>query len=70
MATAVDRVSRASASNRNRLIFRLFFVERLTMDEIASIRAIGLSPSGVEKVIRKIRKAVQKMLSEEEKKGG
>ena len=70
IAAAVDRASRGSTSNRNRLIFRLFFVEGLTMDEIASIRAIRLSRSGVEKVIRRIRKAVQKILSEEDKKGG
>jgi len=70
IAAAVERASRGSASNRNRLIFRLFFVEGLTMDEITSIRAIGLSRSGVEKVIRKTRKAVQKILSEEDKEGG
>jgi len=70
IAKAIDRVSRGAFSNRNRLIFRLFFVEGLTYDEIASIRAIRLSSSGVEKCVRRIRTTLQKILGEEKEGGG
>jgi RNA polymerase sigma factor (sigma-70 family) len=69
IAKAVDRVSGGSFSNRDRLVFRLFFVEGLTYDEIASLRAIGLSTAGVEKCIRRIRKALQRILADQKKKG-
>jgi len=60
---AVDELSpKGATSARDRLVFQLFFVEGLTVDEIASNRSIGLSPSGVEKCIRRIRDALRKKL--------
>lgn len=65
IAEAVEQASRGALSQRDRLIARLFFIEELTMEEIASIGTIGLSASGVEKRIRKIRSAVKELLGEE-----
>ncbi len=61
---AVDEAS-SDCSGRDRLIFRLYFVEGLTIAEISGIRSVGLSPSGVEKRVRKIRKTIKKKLEEE-----
>jgi len=61
---AVDEAS-SDCSGRDRLIFRLYFVEGLTIREIAAIRTVGLSSSGVEKRVRKIRTAIKKKLEEE-----
>lgn len=51
-------------SARDRLIFRLFFIEGLTVSEIARIGTIRLSESGVEKCIRRIRETLKNRLSE------
>jgi RNA polymerase sigma factor (sigma-70 family) len=60
----VDELSpRGSTSARDRLVFQLFFIEGLTVDEIAANRSIRLSASGVEKCIRRIRKALKDRLS-------
>jgi DNA-directed RNA polymerase specialized sigma24 family protein len=56
-----------AASKRDRLIFRLYFVEGLTLEEIASIRLVRLSVSGVEKRVRKIRFALKNLLGQEQK---
>lgn len=62
---AIDELSpRGSTSARDRLIFRLYFLEGLTIDEIAAVAAIKLSASGVEKCIRRIRDAVKDRISE------
>jgi RNA polymerase sigma factor (sigma-70 family) len=61
---AVDEAS-GDCSGRDRLIYQLYFVEGLTIAEISAIRSVRLSPSGVEKRVRKIRKTVQKKLEEE-----
>lgn len=59
----VDELSpRGSTSARDRLIFQLFFIEGLTVDEIAANRSIRLSASGVEKCVRRIRKALKERL--------
>ena len=60
----VDGLSpRGSTCARDRLIFQLFFIEGLTVDEIAANRSIRLSASGVEKCIRRIRKALKSRCS-------
>jgi len=60
----VDELSpRGSTSARDRLVFQLFFIEGLTVDEIAADRSIRLSSSGVEKCIRRIRKALKSRFS-------
>jgi RNA polymerase sigma factor (sigma-70 family) len=50
---------------RDRLVFRFYFLEGRTIEEVASCRAVGLSRSGVEKCVRRLRTAVQKELAEE-----
>ena len=70
ISEAVGRVSPGAASKRDRLIFRLYFVEGLTLEEIASLRTVRLSVSGVEKRVVKIRTALNNLLGKEEKKGG
>jgi RNA polymerase sigma factor (sigma-70 family) len=63
MAATIDRASvQGSTGPRDRLIFRLFFIEGLTVGEIAAMAAIGLTESGVEKCIRRIRGALQEEL--------
>ena len=52
-----------TTSARDRLVFQLFFIEGLTVDEIAANRSIRLSASGVEKCIRRIRKALKSRFS-------
>lgn len=62
--TVVNELSpRGATSARDRLVFQLFFIEGLTVDEIAANRSIRLSASGVEKCIRRIRKALKERLS-------
>jgi RNA polymerase sigma factor (sigma-70 family) len=61
---AVDEAS-GDRSGRDRLIYRLYFVEGLTIEETAAIRAVGLSSSGVEKRVRKIRETIRKKFEEE-----
>jgi len=59
----VDELSpRGSTSARDRLIFQLYFIEGLTVDEIAANRSIRLSASGVEKCVRRIREALKDRL--------
>ncbi len=63
---AIDQAApSASTVARDRSIFQLFFVERLTVDEIARKRSIRLSASGVEKRIRRIREALKVRFSTE-----
>ena len=53
---------RGSTSARDRLVFELYFIEGLTVDEIAQNAGIRLSASGVEKCIRRIRDALKSQL--------
>ena len=63
---AIDQVApSATTVPRDRSIFQLFFVERLTVDEIARKRSIRLSASGVEKRIRRMREALKAKFSTE-----
>lgn len=63
MVAAVARVSPQDATApRDRLIFRLYFIEGLTVGEIARIGSVGLSESGIEKCIRRIREALRENL--------
>ena len=60
----VDELSpRGSTNARDRLVFQLYFIEGLTVGEIAADRSIRLSASGVEKCIRRIRDALKSRLS-------
>jgi RNA polymerase sigma factor (sigma-70 family) len=61
----VEETSQKNSARRDRLIFRLYFLEGLTVPEIASIRIIKLSSSGVEKRIAKFRSAAKKVLKKE-----
>lgn len=65
ISEAVDRAAGRNASNRDRLIFRLYFIEGLTIQQIATIRPVGLSPSGIEKRLRRIRSELKNLLAEE-----
>jgi RNA polymerase sigma factor (sigma-70 family) len=62
---AVEETSKKNTAGRDRLIFRLYFLEGLTVPEIASIRVIKLSASGIEKRIAKFRSAAKKVLQKE-----
>jgi RNA polymerase sigma factor (sigma-70 family) len=62
MSATIDRASTKGSGPRDRLIFRLFFIEGLTVGEIAAMASIGLTESGVEKCIRRIRGALQEEL--------
>jgi RNA polymerase sigma factor (sigma-70 family) len=66
MAAAVAEGSPSSATGpRDRLIFRLYFIEGLTVGEIARSGGIDLSESGIEKCIRRIREVLKgNLLSE------
>ncbi len=70
ISSAVHQASIGATSKRDRLIFRLYFVEGLTLEELASVRSVRLSVSGVEKRVRKIRSALSNLVGKEEKKGG
>ncbi len=60
MGATIERASpQASSGARDRLIFRMYFVEGLTVGEIAAIPLVGLTESGVEKCIRRIREALR-----------
>jgi RNA polymerase sigma factor (sigma-70 family) len=65
IASVISESSRDGATTRDRLIFRLYFIEGLTVDEIAKNRTIGLSLSGVEKCIRRMREALKSHFSSE-----
>ncbi len=63
LGKTVERASREGATGpRDRLIFRFYFVEGLTVGEIAAIPSVGLTESGVEKCIRRIREALREEL--------
>lgn len=63
MGAVIQRTSpQASTAPRDRLIFRLYFVEGLTVGEIAAIPSVGLTESGIEKCIRRIREALREDL--------
>ena len=64
LGSVVDKVSKGATSRRDRLIFRLYFEEGLTIEEIAACSGIGLSSSGVEKCLRRLRRAIESNLSE------
>ena len=60
MGATIERTSPSpSTGSRDRLIFRLYFIEGLTVGEIAAIRSVGLTESGIEKCIRRIREALR-----------
>jgi RNA polymerase sigma factor (sigma-70 family) len=63
ISEAVDEASRGSTTTRDRLIFRLYFLEGLKITEIASLRVTKLSPSGIEKRVSKIRSSIKKILN-------
>lgn len=64
MGATIERASpQASTGMRDRLIFRLYFIEGLTVGEIAAIPSVGLTESGIEKCIRRIREALREELS-------
>jgi RNA polymerase sigma factor (sigma-70 family) len=66
MGAAIQRTSpQSSTVPRDRLIFRLYFVEGLTVGEIAAIPSVGLTESGIEKCIRRIRGALREELQRE-----
>jgi len=59
MGKVIDQSSPQGATGaRDRLIFRLYFVEGLSVGEIAAARAIELSESGIEKRVRRLRAAL------------
>jgi RNA polymerase sigma factor (sigma-70 family) len=62
ISEALDQISRGTTTKRDRLIFRLYFLEGLTIDEITTYRSIRLTPSGIEKRILRIRSAIKKNL--------
>lgn len=65
ISSAVAESTLSSISSRDRLIFRLIFVQGLSVEDVASYRGMKLSTSGVEKRVRKIRVVVKKILAEE-----
>lgn len=56
-------IQRLGFPKRDRLVFRFYFLEGRTIEELASCRAVGLSRSGVEKCVRRLRVAVQEELT-------
>lgn len=63
MGKTIERASPQPATgSRDRLIFRLYFVEGLTVGEIAAIPSVGLTESGIEKCIRRMREALREEL--------
>ena len=71
MGATVERASpQAATAPRDRLIFRLYFIEGLTVGEIVAIPSVGLSESGIEKCIRRIREALREELSGQGGQGG
>ena len=63
MGATIERASpQASTGPRDRLIFRLYFIEGLTVGEIAAIPSVSLTESGVEKCVRRIREALREEL--------
>lgn len=65
MGATIDSASpEASTGPRDRLIFRLYFIEGLTVGEISAIPSVRLSESGVDKCVRRIRAALREELQE------
>jgi RNA polymerase sigma-70 factor, ECF subfamily len=63
MGAVIERASpNAATGPRDRLIFRMYFVEGLTVGEIASLPQVQLTESGVEKCIRRMREALREEL--------
>jgi len=63
MSATIERASpQTSTRPRDRLIFRLYFIEGLTVGEIAAIPSVSLTESGVEKCVRRIREALREEL--------
>jgi RNA polymerase sigma factor (sigma-70 family) len=62
ISDALDQVSRGNTTTRDRLIFRLYFLEGLSIEEILTYWSIGLTQSGIEKRIIKIRSTIKKNL--------
>jgi RNA polymerase sigma factor (sigma-70 family) len=58
-------IRRTGFPKRDRLVFRFYFLEGRTIAEVASCRSVGLSASGVEKCIRRLRVAIQKEIAEQ-----
>jgi len=56
-------IRRSGFPKRDRLVFRFYFLEGRTINEVAACRSVGLSASGVEKCIRRLRVAIQEELS-------
>ena len=59
-----DAIRGTGFPTRDRLVFRFYFLEGRTIEEVASCRSVGLSPSGVEKCIRRLRLAIQNAIAE------
>lgn len=56
-------IRRTGFPKRDRLVFRFYFLEGRTIEEVAACRSVGLSASGVEKCIRRLRLAIQKEIA-------
>jgi RNA polymerase sigma factor (sigma-70 family) len=65
LSSVVAKSTLGSISTRDRLIFRLYFIQGLTVDEIQEYKGIRLTKSGVEKRVRRIRAVIEKFLDEE-----
>lgn len=63
-------IRRSGFPKRDRLVFRFYFLEGRTIEEVAACRSVGLSASGVEKCIRRLRLAIQEEISERTSGGG
>jgi RNA polymerase sigma factor (sigma-70 family) len=49
--------------DRDKLIFQLFFFDGLSMDQIAACKGVGLSKTGVEKTLNRIKNRVRSAVS-------
>jgi len=70
LAREVQRLSERSirslsgeSADRDRLIFRLYYYNNLSANQIAQCQGIGLSKAGVEKVLNRLKERVQAMVS-------
>lgn len=63
-STLAEVSSAGGTTERDQLVFQLYFIEGLTVSEIVRDGAIGLSVSGVEKCIRRMRDALRESLSQ------
>lgn len=69
-AEGVIEAARGSASPRDLLVYRLHFVEGSSVEEIAACAGIGLSQSGVEKCVRRLRDTLKESLESKRLEGG